>query len=129
VTQDDGSPQAEHWHGHLEVPRPPDARRSPRTIIRAVGLAMAMGLIALGLVEVAAFLSDSSTMFGWGVAVIAGGSLLLAAGLASPLPISLDFMWGQNLFSQPEPLLAPALLVFAFGVPAIVVAAIDILTG
>ena len=61
----------------------------------------------------------------WGVLLIAGGSLLVAAGLASPLPISLDFIGAQH----PEPLLAPALVVLGFGAPAMVAAVIGILTG
>ena len=78
---------------------------------------MLIGLIVLGLAVLAAPF--------WGVTLIAGGSLLVAAGLASPLPISLDFIGAQH----PDPLLAPALVVLAFGVPAIVVAVVDILTG
>ena len=50
---------------------------------------------------------------------------LVAAGLASPLPISLDFIGAQH----PEPLLAPALVVLGFGAPAMVAAVIGILTG
>ena len=126
----EAAPPVEYWRGRLHVPREPQPPPSRRHLVRRCLLATAAGLTALGLLHLVARLGAGDVVVSGGAGIIAGLSLLIAVGLASPLPISWEFYWDQNIFpAHPDPVPGEALIVLSFGAPSVIWVAVAIATS
>jgi hypothetical protein len=120
-------PPAEHWRGHLDVPRPTEKVRLGRRFYLLLAAALACGLLALGGLALWSELAQRPNVFSWGAAIIAGVCLLLVVRFAMPLAVGPSGALGSSpCREQPLPLITPALAAAAFGLPSL--AALVVLT-
>jgi hypothetical protein len=113
-------PPAEHWRGHLDVPRPKEKVRPGRRFYLLLAASLVVGLLALGALALWSELAHRPNVLSWGVAIITGACLLLVVRFAMPLAIGPSGALGPSPYGeQPLPLITPALAAAAFGLPSL----------
>ncbi len=123
-------PPAEHWQGHIDVPRPEPSRGIPRVFFLVLLAALAVGLLTLGVLAFWSQQADSPNVFAWGVVVISITCVVVVAAFVLPLPMAFNSQWvtGFNLWGpEPLPLVTPAAAMVAFSAPSIVALVVLIL--
>ena len=120
-------PPAEHWRGHLDVPRPKEKPRPGRRFYLLLAASLVGGLLALGGLALWSELAHRPNVFSWGVAIIAGACLLLAVRFVVPLAASPTGIGPYQ--EEPLPLITPALAAAAFGLPSIVALVVLTIVG
>jgi len=114
-------PPAEHWRGHLDVPRPKEKVRPGRRFYLLLAASLIGGLLALGALALWSHFGHRPNVFSWGAGIIAGVCLLLAARFVMPHATGPSGALGASPHrEQPLPLITPALVAVAFGLPSIV---------